>query len=110
MKNNAPMSFTDFSKYIAAAEKDFDYMDNVSDAMQSDVLYENLHAPYALLDLLSDLFEDEEELIDIFAFNYNFGKSDGVMMDDEKDDESIQVNTISNLYVRLLKNWEKKHG
>lgn len=101
------MTFTDFEKYMNAVHKDYRWMDLVTDALNSDVLYENLESQYFLLDLMTDIFEDKEDWIGYYVFELNWGEDyrPGIVKD--KDGNDIPLATLEDLYNILMKKKEE---
>lgn len=100
---NAPMTFEKFKKYMNAVKKDYDYMDQVSDALNSDFLYENIHGASYVLDILSGVFHDgENDNIGYFCFELDWGKNykPGVITED--DGTIVPLATLEDLYNLLV--------
>lgn len=105
-----PMSLEKFKKYMGYIKSDFQYIENVSDAIKSDFLFENLHGSYVCLDIISDMFHDgERDNIGFFVFELDWGEKSGVVTSEK--DEPVYLNTIEDLYnllVKKLKEEEKE--
>ena len=100
---NAPITFEKFKKYMNAVKKDYDYMDQVSDVLNSDFLYENLSGASYVLDILSDIFHDgEHDNIGYFVFELNWGKDYEPGDVVTKDGEIIPLGTLEDLYALLV--------
>ena len=101
------MTFTDFEKYMEAVHKDYRWMDLVTDALNSDVLYENLESQYFLLDLMTDIFEDKEDWIGYYVFELNWGKEYEPGKVKDEDGNDIPLATLEDLYNILTKKKEE---
>ena len=101
------MTFTDFEKYMNAVHKDYRWMDLVTDALNSDVLYENLNSQYFLLDLMTDIFEDKEDWIGYYIFELNWGEEYEPGMVKDKDGNDVPLATLEDLYNILTKEKEE---
>lgn len=102
---NAPITLEKFKKYMNAVKKDYDYMDQASDILNSDFLYENLSGASYVLDILSDIFHDgENDYIGYFCFELDWGKNYEPGDVVTKDGEIIPLGTLEDLYALLVKN------
>ena len=101
------MTFTDFEKYMEAVHKDYRWMDLVTDALNNDVLYENLESQYFLLDLMTDIFEDKEDWIGYYVFELKWGEEYEPGMVKDKDGNDVPLATLEDLYNILTKEKEE---
>lgn len=100
---NAPITLEKFKKYMNAVKKDYDYMDQASDILNSDFLYENLSGASYVLDILSDIFHDgENDNIGYFCFELDWGKDykPGVITED--DGTIVPLATLEDSYNLLV--------
>lgn len=99
------MPFESFKSLLEAVRKDYAWIEQMSDMLHTDVLYERLFSPAAIMNFLCQQFHDEEnDWIGYFAFELDWGKKYTPGKVKDQDGNEIPLATYEDLYVLLVNN------
>lgn len=99
------MPFESFKSLLEAVRKDYAWIEQMSDMLHTDVLYERLFSPAAIMNFLCQQFHDEEnDWIGYFAFELDWGEKYTPGKVKDQDGNEIPLATYEDLYVLLVNN------
>jgi hypothetical protein len=83
------ISYEKFSNYLAKLQKDYEYMDKVTDILNTDMFYDNLgNSIDVAVDLLRTVMHDTGDWIGYWIYELDFGRK-------YKSGDVIDVNGVS---------------
>lgn len=77
MKNNTPITFERFSYYLNIINKEYRYREAFY-AIDLDCIFEDSYILDIAVELLADIFHDDEYILEEWVFEQNFGQYNGV--------------------------------
>lgn len=106
MERKQPLTFEQFEMYLEVIKSDFDYFDACG--MLGLELVDKVSSPDAIIQLITDLFEDKDDWLSWYIFEKNWGQ-DKEMKAFNEDKSVIPTDTPADIYKILSENYEKIH-
>ena len=98
------ISFDKFEYYINTIKRESDFVDSLTEALQTEILLKKLNCQCLAIELISDMFHDTNDWLGYWIFELNFGSdyTDGCVT--EADGALIPLRTTRELYDFLCAN------
>lgn len=98
------ISFDKFEYYINTIKRESDFVDSLTEALQTEILLEKLNCQCLAIELIGDAFHDTNDWLGYWIFELNFGSdyTDGCVT--EADGALIPLHTTRELYDFLCAN------